>query len=382
MEIQTLNSLTLFIGMGKKKCSGKNPQKRQSRRAIKMGKAPGSVIYMGNRGGEKSTVNIMEYDGDHIQETVLDVYESGIFDKAGQLKSSTSISWIDVIGISDEPFMDSLGKAFNINPLSVEDAINTNQRPKIDEYDDYIFAVFKMLYLDGNNDLVEEHVAIVLMKNTVLVMQESKEDVFEPLRERIRNKMGRIRTKGSDYLFFSLLDAIIDNYFVVLENISTQIETLEEEVYERPQPQVAHKIQNLKKEILKIRRWIFPVKELVNRLIDSEHSLITKDTKFFLRDAMDHCTEINETLQVYREMAMSLTEMYMGNMSNKMNEVMKVLTIMASIFIPLTFIVGVYGMNFDYIPELKWQYGYFYVWGLMILIFVVLLVYFKKKRWL
>ena len=337
---------------------------------------------MGNRGGEKSIVNVMEYDGEQIQETVLDVYESGIFDKAGQLRSSQSISWIDVIGISDEPFMDNLGKAFDINPLSVEDAINTNQRPKVDEYDNYIFGVFKMLYLDGNNDLVEEHVAIVLMKNTVLVLQESKEDVFEPLRDRIRNKTGRIRAKGSDYLFFSLLDAIIDNYFVVLENISTQIEALEVEVYERPQPQVAHKIQGLKKEILKIRRWVFPVKELVNRLINSEHPLITKDTKFFLRDAMDHCTEINETLQIYREMAMSLTEMYMSNISNKMNEVMKVLTIMASIFIPLTFIVGVYGMNFDYIPELKWQYGYFYIWGLMILIFVGLLIYFKKKHWL
>lgn len=368
--------------MSKKKSSGKAVHKKQSKRTIKMGKAPGSVIYMGNRGGAKSIVNLMEYNGEQIQEIALDVYESGILDMVSQHKVTTSISWIDVIGISDEPFMDNLGKAFDINPLSVEDAINTNQRPKIDEYDDYIFAVFKMLYLDGNNEMVEEHVAIVLMETTVLVMQESKEDVFEPLRERIRNKSGRIRTKGSDYLFFSLLDAIIDNYFVILENISAQIEALEEEIYERPRPQVAHQIQDLKKEILKIRRWVFPVKELVKRLIDSEHPLITKDTKFYLRDAMDHCTEINETLQVYREMAMSLTEMYMGNISNKMNEVMKVLTIMASIFIPLTFIVGVYGMNFDYIPELKWEYGYFYVWGLMILIFVGLLVYFKRKHWL
>lgn len=368
--------------MGKKKILGKTTHKKQSRRIIKMGKAPGSVIYMGSRGGEKTIVNVMEYDGDQMRETVLDTTGAGIFDGVGQLKSPTSISWIDVIGLSDEPFMDYLGKAFNINALSVEDAINTDQRPKVDEYDTYIFAALKMLYLDGNNELVEEHVAIVLKENTVLVMQESKEDVFEPLRERIRNKTGRIRTKGSDYLFFSLLDAIIDNYFVVLENISTQIEVLEEEVNERPRPQVAHQIQELKKEILKIRRWVVPVKELVNRLINSEHPLITKDTKFFLRDAMDHCTEINETMQVYREMSMSLTEMYMGNISNKTNEVMKVLTIMASIFIPLTFIVGVYGMNFDHIPELKLQYGYFYVWGLMILISLGLLIYFKKKHWL
>lgn len=368
--------------MGKKKSLGKAVHKKQSRRTIKMGKAPGSVIYMGHRGGGGTTVKVMEYDGDQIQETVLDADRSDIFDRVKQLKSPTSISWIDVIGISDEPFMDKLGKAFNINSLSVEDAINTNQRPKIDEYEEYIFAVFKMLYLDGNNDLVEEHVAIVLVGNSVLVMQESEEDVFGPLRERIRSKTGRIRTKGSDYLFFSLLDAIIDNYFVVLENISTQIEALEEEVYERPRPQVAHQIQELKKEILKIRRWVFPVKELVNRLINSEHPLITKDMKFFLRDALDHCTEINETLQVYREMSMSLMEMYMGNISNKTNEVMKVLTIMASIFIPLTFIVGVYGMNFEYIPELQLRYGYFYIWGLMLLIFLGLLLYFKRKHWL
>lgn len=368
--------------MGKKKSSGKIVHKRQSRRAIKMGKAPGSVIYMGDREGEKSNVNVMEYDGGQIMETVLDVYGSSIFDKASQLGSSKATSWIDVIGISDEPFMDNLGKAFKINPLSVEDAINTNQRPKIDEYDSYIFAAFKMLYLDGNNELVEEHVAIVLLKNMVLVMQESKEDVFEPLRERIRNKTGRIRTKGSDYLFFSLLDAIIDNYFVVLENVNTQIEALEEQVYVDPRPEVAHKIQELKKEILRIRRWVYPVKELVNRLIDSEHPFLTKETKFFLRDTLDHCTEINETLQVYREMSMSLTEMYMGNISNKMNEVMKVLTIMSSIFIPLTFIVGVYGMNFEYMPELKWRYGYFYVWGAMVLIFVGLIIYFKRKHWL
>lgn len=368
--------------MGSKKGVGKSSNKKHHRRAKKMGKAPGSVIYMGSREGVKSAVNVLEYDVDQMNEMVFDVYRPEDFDKIIAFKDSEPIAWIDVIGLSDEKLIEQLGNSFNLNPLSVEDAVNTNQRPKIDEYENYIFSVFKMLYLNQNNELVAEHIAIVLMENTVLVFQELKDDVFDGLHERIRNKTGRIRIKGADYLFFALLDAIIDNYFVVLENINTKIELLEEEVYQQPRPEMAQEIQQLKKEILRIRRYIYPVKELISRLIDSEHPLITKDTKLFLRDAMDHSIEINETLQVYREMSMSLMEMYISNISNKMNEVMKVLTIMASIFIPLTFIAGVYGMNFDYMPELHLKYGYFYVWGLMILIFIGLLIYFKRKRWL
>jgi magnesium transporter len=178
------------------------------------------------------------------------------------------------------------------------------------------------------------------------------------------------------------LDAVIDHYFLVLEYLGNKIDQLEEEVYENPKPEVAKRIQMLKKDVLKVRRWISPVKELISRLIETDSSLITKDTKPFLRDVHDHTLEINESLQIYREMSMSLMEMYMSNMSNKMNEVMKVLTIMASIFIPLTFIAGVYGMNFQHMPELQWEYGYYYVWGLMILLFLVLLIYFKKKNWL
>jgi magnesium transporter len=213
-------------------------------------------------------------------------------------------------------------------------------------------------------------------------LQELKDDVFNGVRERIENKSGRIRTRGADYLFFALLDAVVDNYFTVLEHINDTIENLEDEVYDNPTPEVAHKIQDFKKEVLKVRRQIAPVKEIVSRLLETESKLITSDTKLFLRDVQDHCIEINESLQIYREMSMSLMEMYMSNMSNKMNEVMKVLTIMASIFIPLTFIVGVYGMNFDYIPELHWDNGYYIIWGVMILIFIGMLIYFKSKRWL
>jgi len=356
----------------------KAPEKsRVSRARGKIGKAPGTITYLGRREKTESRVHVYDYNEAQLYEHFPSTSEEVL-----AFKNTHSTSWIDVVGISDEAFIEDLGLKFGLNPLLLEDAINPQQRPKIDEYDSYIFGVFKMLYLSDTNELINEHVAIVLFDNSVLVFQEVKEDVFGGVRSRLTNGLGRIRTRGSDYLFFALLDAIIDNYFVVLENINSRMEVLEEEVYNNPTPEVARKIQQLKKEVLKVRRYIFPVKELVSRLIDSESHLISKDTKLFLRDAHDHCTEINESLQVYREMAMSLMEMYMSNMSNKMNEVMKVLTIMASIFIPLTFIAGVYGMNFTNMPELQSEHGYFFVWVVMITLFVGMIVYFKRKRWL
>ena len=352
-------------------------KKKVSRVASKMGKAPGTVSYLGTKERTESVVYITEYNAADFSRTELTDVPTIV-----KRKQSEMTSWINVIGINDAPYIEELGKAFGLNPLVLEDAINTEQRPKIDEYEDYIFAVFRMLYLSKEDEIVGEHVAMVLTENSVLVFQEVKEDVFNGVRNRIQSKLGRIRTHGADYLFFSMIDAIIDHYFLVLEQINHRIETLEEEVYSNPKPIVAQNIQQLKKEVLKVRRWIFPVKELVSRLIDSKHPLIKPDTKLFLRDALDHSTEINESLQIYREMSMSLMEMYMSNMSNKMNEVMKVLTIMASIFIPLTFIAGVYGMNFQHMPELQWENGYYYVWGLMIVLFLGMLIYFKKKDWI
>lgn len=352
-------------------------KRKTSRVQGKMGKAPGTVSYLGNKEKTPSVIYVTEYDGEGFELSELTEIEEIV-----KLKNTDRTDWINVVGITDEPFIEELGKSFGLNPLVLEDAINTEQRPKIDEYENYIFGVFRMLYLNTEDQIVGEHIAMVLLDNCVLVFQEVREDVFDGVRNRIQSKLGRIRTRGADYLFFALLDAIIDNYFLVLEQINHRIEVLEDEVYANPKPEVAQEIQKLKKEVLKVRRWIFPVKELISRLIDSEHPLIKHDTKLFLRDALDHSLEINESLQIYREMSMSLMEMYMSNMSNKMNEVMKVLTIMASIFIPLTFIAGIYGMNFDHIPELHWEYGYFYVWALMITLFIGMLIYFKKKDWL
>lgn len=351
--------------------------KKVQRAQKKLGKAPGTITYLGRREGEPSVVNVLEYNEDTFEH-----HKPGNLDQIASHSKPPLISWVDIVGLSDEEFIEKLGKRFGLNALVLEDTVNTQQRPKVDEYDDYIFGVFKMLYLDDDDKLVWEHVALILMENCVLVFQELEDDVFEGVRERIRKKFGRIRLRGSDYLFFALIDAIVDNYFAVLEHISDQIELLEEKVHNNPTNEVAQEIQALKKQVLKVRRWMSPVRELINRLIDSENALISKDTKLFLRDVQDHCTEINESLQIYREMSMSLMEMYMTNMSNKMNEVMKVLTVIASIFIPLTFLAGIYGMNFEYMPELKYKYGYFVLWGFFLLIGFGLLIYFKKKGWL
>lgn len=342
----------------------------------KLGKAPGAITYIGNRAEQLTRILVIQYNESEFTSSAPSIT------KAHELPSKKYTSFIDIVGIADELAIEKIGANFNLNNLLLEDLVDTLQRPKIDEYDEYVFGVFKMLYLDESQILVVEHVAFTLFENAVLVFQETEDDVFGDVMKRIENKFGRIRSRGADYLFFALLDAIVDHYFIVLDDIKAKLELLEDEVYNNPQKGSARKIQDLKKEILRIRKWVFPVKELVNRLIQSEHPLITKETKLFFRDTFDHCLEINEDLTLYLEMSTSLMEMYMTNMSNKMNEVMKVLTVIASIFIPLTFIAGIYGMNFKNMPELQSEYGYYYLWGVFILIGLGLLIYFKKKDWL
>ena len=342
-----------------------------------MGKAPGTITYLGTKDSIESGVSVLAYKDDDFEE-----YDVKTTDELSETIDPEHTVFYDIVGLGDEKFIAEVGKIFDLGPLLLEDVVNTNQRSKIDEYEENIFGVFKMLYLNSVDQIVYEHIALVLEKDIVLLFQETEEDVFEGVKSRIRNKYGRIRSRGADYLFFALLDAMIDEYYVVLEYLKNKIEALEEEVYNNPTADLAKEIQYLKKEVLRVRKWVFPVKELMQRLVMSEHPLLQKETKPFLRDVLDHCTEINEDLSLYREMSASLMEMHMTNMSNKMNEVMKVLTVMASIFIPLTFIAGIYGMNFDNIPELHLKYGYFYLWGVFIIIFVGMLIFFRKKGWL
>ena len=346
-----------------------------SRSKSKLGKAPGHISYVGSRDKVPSHLQLITYNENDFQQREVPYIKLPI-------KNELETSMLNVVGISDEDAINSIGIHYNLNNLLLEDVMDTLQRPKVDEYEDHLFGVFKMLYLDTTKQIKIEHVSLILLDKQVLIFQETDDDVFNGVRERIINKYGRIRSRGADYLFFALLDAIVDNYYVALDDVREELESLEEEVYENPTKDTARKIQTLKKEILRIRKWVFPVKEIVNRLLTTEHQLIQEDTKLFLRDTFDHCTEINEDIVLYREMVTSLMEMYMTNMSNKMNEVMKVLTVIASIFIPLTFIAGIYGMNFTNMPELNSPYGYPLVWASFFIIGLGLLIYFKKKGWL
>ena len=349
----------------------------KSQRGRKLGKAPGTVTYLGDREGVATEVNSLVYDQDDYVQTIVQDMHS-LSSPPGDNKTQ----WINVTGLSDEVTMRELGRASGLNALVVEDIVNTELRPKVDEYDDHIFLVLKMLNPNQDGKILKEHVAIILRPGQVFLYQEIETDVFEGVQSRIENHSGRIRTRGADYLFFALIDAIVDHYFLVLDTLSAQLDKLELEIYRDPHPDTLYKIQQLRKDVIKIRGWMAPARELIARLVETESALISKDTRLFLRDIHDHTIEINETLHIHREMAFGLMEIYMSNVSNKMNEVMKVLTIMASIFIPLTFLAGIYGMNFKHMPELNWEYGYYGVLGLMGLIFVLMVLYFKKKRWL
>ncbi len=351
---------------------------KKSRRYSKLGLAPGTVKYIGERKDQKHIVSLIEFDKDHCNSSVLDTNKVLETFFPNEPKSQ----WFNIVGLTDESFIKTLGNSLNLNLLTLESVVDTHQRPKIDDFDHYLFGVFKMVYFDDNASLKYEHLAMVLIEGKLITFQEVEEDVFNGVRTRLSQEASRIRQRGADYLFFALLDAVVDHYFIALEQLGLKLDELEDMVYYNPEASQGQKIQKLKKEILKLRQHIYPSKDLVQKLLNSTHPLIKEETKVFLRDLSDQCAEINETLQLYREMSTNLMELHMSTMGNKMNEVMKVLTIMASIFIPLTFIAGIYGMNFDHMPELHWKFGYPMVWILMGSCFIGMLLYFKMKKWM
>ncbi|EDM44554.1 Magnesium and cobalt transport protein [unidentified eubacterium SCB49] len=340
---------------------------------------PGTVKYTGVRNNTATKLEIIDYSKEKYEQ--IDTEQ---IDVAFNFKGTDHVTWINVNGLNNTTEIERLGNYYKLHPLIQEDIVSVNQRPKIDEYDDYLFIVFKMLHYNENHEFVAEHVSLVMGKDYVLTFQEADGDVFDDLRDRLKNAKGRIRNAGADYLMFAILDAVIDNYFSVIEVMSEKIELLEDQLFDEEEVEVdiTKDIQNLKKEILKIRRAVFPLREVVNRLEKTETSLIEERTTNYIRDLYDHIIQVSESVDIYREMIWGLMDMYMTRISNKMNEVMKVLTIMASIFIPLTFMAGIYGMNFEYIPELQFKYGYFVLWAAMILVFIGMIYYFKRKKWL
>lgn len=353
-------------------------KKRTTKYKKHVGQVPGTMIYTGNKTNQELFIESFDYNLEFIHQQ-----EHANIEDVLKYKTTDTITWINVNGLNYTGEIKRIGEYFNLHNLILEDIVNTSQRPKIDEYDDYIFVVLKMLYYDDNENIITEQVSFVLGDNYVLTFQEAEGDVFDSVRDRLRLGKGRIRGLGSDHLLYALIDAVVDHYFIVNETLGNKVEDLEDILFSGIITDNLNKqVLDLKKELLKVRRTIFPLREIISRIEKSEHKLIKERTIQFYRDIFDHIIQLTDTIDIYREMVFSLMDMYMTSISNRMNEVMKVLTIMATIFIPLSFIAGVYGMNFENMPELDYKYSYYILWAIMIFVFLGMLLYFKKKKWL
>jgi magnesium transporter len=349
------------------------------KRSAKAGLPPGSLVYIGAKKSGPPLIRILDYDADSVRER-----NKAAIEECVPFRDSDSVTWIDVEGLHDVGLLDRLGSCYGLHPLILEDILNTDQRPKSDDMDSYIYIVLKMLDFDPQSlEIVSEQVSIVLGRNYVISLQEGREgDLFDPLRERIRGNKGRIRKLGPDYLAYSLLDTIIDHYFIILEKFAERIEALEDDLVSDPKPETLQQIHQLKREMIFLRKSAWPLREVVNVLEKSESELIRPATKIFLRDIYDHAIHIIDSIETYRDMLSGMLDIYLSSVSNRMNQVMKVLTIIATIFMPLTFLAGVYGMNFEHMPEIGWPWSYPILWLVMLGVAGVMLYFFKKKNWL
>ncbi|MGQ9706645.1 MAG: magnesium/cobalt transporter CorA [bacterium] len=324
-------------------------------------------------------ITVIDYDDKHYDEKVVETSK----DCVEYIKKRT-VSWINVDGIYDLKVIEQLGNKCGLHPLTVEDIINTLQRPKIDEYENYLFIVLKMLYYNSKNDIIDiEQVSLVVGSNFVISFQEDIEgDVFNNVRHMLKTNKGKIRKMGADFLAYSLIDAVVDSYFSILEKLGDRIEDLEIELVKNPTMKTLHTIHNLKREMLYLRRAVWPLREVVSALERERVSLIGKKIQIFLRDVYDHIFQVIDTIETYRDMLSGMLDIYLSSISNRLNEVMKILTIIATIFIPLTFIAGIYGMNFKFMPEINWYYGYPVILLVMVSVSVIMLLFFRKKKWL
>lgn len=344
----------------------------------KAGLSPGSLVHIGERKIDAVRFSLMNYDAEHLEEKQLPAIEASF-----PYRDTPPVTWINVDGLHDLNVVEKMGAHFDIHPLVLEDIVNTGQRTKVEEFDNYIYIVLKMLVLDEKvNHITAEQVSLILGPHFLLSFQEKEGDVFDFVRERIRRARGRIRKSGCDYLAYALMDAIVDHYFVVLEKLGEKIESLEEHLLENPTPALLEDIHHLKREMIFFRKQVWPLREVVNSLIKESSELIREAVHVYLRDVYDHTVQVIDTIESFRDVLSGLSDLYLSTVSNRMNEVMKVLTIIATIFIPLTFIAGIYGMNFEFMPELKWHWSYPALWVLLVGIFISMLIWFKRKKWL
>jgi len=348
------------------------------KRSKKVGLPPGTLVHIGEKKSEKTKITILNYDELHVQEK-----EIKTVDECFPFKDEPTVTWINVDGLHQVEILEKLGEGFGLHPLVLEDILNTDQRPKMEDYGDYIYIVLKLLYHNNkSNEIAAEQISLILGSNFVISFQEKEGDVFNPIRERIRNGKGRMRKMGADYLAYALLDSVVDNYFIILEKLGEKIEFLEEELVTNPTPKTLHELHHLKREMIFVRKSVWPLREVISSLERGESSLIKETTRIYLRDVYDHTIQVIDTVETFRDMLSGMLDIYLSSISNRLNAVMKVLTIIATIFMPLTFIAGIYGMNFQYMPELGWRWGYPIVLFIMLVIGVFMLISFRRKKWL
>jgi magnesium transporter len=348
------------------------------KRSEKAGLPPGTLMYVGSKAAAKLRITVIDYDESaFLEKEVASVEECFPF------KDTATVTWINVDGVHDAAVIGELGAKFDIHPLILEDIMTTSQRPKVDDLGNAVFVVLRMIECDaGVTNIAADQLSLVIGPNFVLSFQETPGDCLGPVRERIRGGKGRIRKLGPDFLAYSLIDAVVDNYFFVLEKLGERIDALEEELVVEPRRELLHEIHVLRREMINLRKAVWPLREVVGGLERLETPLIQSTTDLFLRDLYDHTIQVIDTIESFREILTSMIETYLSSVSNRMNEVMKVLTIIATIFIPITFLVGVYGMNFKFMPEIGWRWGYPLVWVVILGAIGGMLAFFRRKKWI
>ena len=348
------------------------------KRSRKAGLPPGSLVHIGDIKDVATRISVLDYDEQNCSESVLTDLDQCIV-----LRDKPSVTWVDIDGIHDIQALEKIGHCFGLHPLVMEDILNTDQRPKLEDYGDYLYIVLRMLTNGSETgEIASEQVSLILGENFVLAIQEGVEgDVFEPLRTRIRSGKGLVRKLGADYLAYSLIDAVVDNYFILLEKTGERVELLEESLMSDPDPQTLQLLHHLKREMIYLRKSVWPLREVVSAMQRGDSALIKPGTGVYLRDVYDHTIQVIDTVETFRDMLSSMLDIYLSSISNRTNSVMKVLTVIATIFMPLTWIAGIYGMNFKNMPELGWSYGYVAVWLAMLAVAGGMVIYFKKKKW-
>lgn len=346
------------------------------KRSKKTGLAPGSLVHVGNQYEDKSKITLIRYNETFSEEKILDSLKD-----FRTKQDQKEIVWLNIDGLQDIKLFEEIGKIFGLHPLVLEDILNTNQRPKTEDYGDYIYLVVRNFHEQGNGSLLSDQVSIILGEKFILSFQERDTDLYKLIKEKISQNKGRIRKQGADYLAHALLDNVVDHYFIILENLEDKIESLEDDLIRQPNRSSLQTIHLLKRQLILLRKSLWPLREAVSALERSDSSLINRTTLVYFKDIYDHTIAIIDTVETFKDMLSGILDIYLNSVSNRLNEVMKVLTIIATIFMPLTFIAGIYGMNFRYMPELEMRWGYFVILGIMLAVALFMVRYFRKKKW-